>query len=279
MKKNKLDSKEIGLEIGLLVGRCFMNSDDLHYGYWEQDVPVDLLHCSDAQKAYSDLLLSHIPEKAISILDVGSGSGTTAKRLISRGHHVECVSPSSFLSSEIEKKLGEKVKIHKTIFEKLETEKTFDLILFSESFQYVPIEDSLKKCINLLNPHGHILICDFFQKDPTHFTELRGGHPFPRFLEAIEALSIEEIINLDITKETAPTIKILDDFLTQFAGPLKSLINSYLELQYPKISKLVKWKYRERIAKLNRYYFSGKLNAREFLEQKTYRLMLFKKKK
>ena len=72
MKKNKLDSKEIGLEIGLLVGRFFMNSDDLHYGYWDKDIPVDLLHCGDAQKAYSDLLLSHVPESAASILDAVS---------------------------------------------------------------------------------------------------------------------------------------------------------------------------------------------------------------
>ena len=143
MKKKKLDSKEIGLEVGLLIGRYFLQSDDLHYGYWEPDVPVDLLHCAEAQKAYSDLLLKQIPENIKSILDVGSGSGNTAKKLIDRGHQVECVSPSSFLSEEIEKKLGSAVTIYKILFEKLETENTYDMILFSESFQYVPIKKSL----------------------------------------------------------------------------------------------------------------------------------------
>ena len=101
MKKKKLDSKEIGLEVGLLIGRFFLKSDDLHYGYWEPDLPVDLLHCADAQKAYSDLLLKQIPEDIKSILDVGSGSGNTAEKLINRGHLVECVSPSLFLYEEI----------------------------------------------------------------------------------------------------------------------------------------------------------------------------------
>ncbi len=277
MKKKKLDSKEIGLEIGLLISRFFLNSEDLHYGYWEPDTPVDLLHCQVAQKSYSDLLVKQIPENVRSILDVGSGSGNTAKRLLSMGHSVDCVSPSSFLSAEIEKKLGNQVTLYKVLFEKLETVNTYDLILFSESFQYVPIENSLKKCINLLNPSGYILICDFFQKDPSHFTELRGGHPFPKFQDAIQPLPFNKITNIDITAQTAPTIQILDDFLTQFGGPLKSLINSYIENRYPKFSKLLKWKYKKRIEKLNRIYFSGELTAQEFVEQKTYRFILYQK--
>ena len=159
----------------------------------------------------------------------------------------------------------------------METENTYDLILFSESFQYVPIEVSLEKCVNLLNPSGYILICDFFQKDPSHFTELRGGHPFPRFQDAIQSQPFNEIKNLDITEQTAPTIQILDDFLTQFGGPLKSLVNHYLESRYPKFSKIMKWKYKKRIEKLNRIYFSGELTAQEFVEQKTYRFMLYQK--
>lgn len=277
MTKKKLDSKEIGLEIGLLIGRFFLKSDDLHYGYWEAETPVDLLHFSVAQKAYSDLLMSHIPEDVNTVLDVGSGSGNTAQKLISKGHSVECVSPSTFLTEEINEKLGGKVKIYKTLFEKLETKNTYDLILFSESFQYVPIEISLEKCLQLLNPGGHILICDFFQIDASHFTELRGGHPYVRFQNAIKSLPLKKVTDLDITSETAPTIQILDDFLTQFGGPLKSLINSYFKGRYPLFAKLLKWKYRKRIEKLNRIYFSGELTAKEFNEQKTYRLMLFQK--
>ena len=159
----------------------------------------------------------------------------------------------------------------------LKTDNTYDLILFSESFQYVPIKKSLEKCYQLLNPNGYILICDFFQKDPSHFTELRGGHSFPKFQDAIQSSQFKEITNIDVTEQTAPTIQILDDFLTQFGGPLKSMTNFYLENQYPKFSKLLKWKYRKRIKKLNRIYFSGQLTVQEYMEQKTYRFMLYQK--
>ena len=82
--------------------------------------------------------------------------------------------------------------------------------MFSESFQYVPIKKSLEKCYKLLNSNGYILICDFFQKDPSHFTELRGGHSFPRFQNVIQSLKFKEISNIDVTEQTAPTIQILD---------------------------------------------------------------------
>ena len=129
----------------------------------------------------------------------------------------------------------------------------------------------------MLNPYGYVLICDFFQKDPSNFTELRGGHSFPRFQNAIQSLQFKEKSNIDVTEQTAPTIQILDDFLTQFGVPLKSLINFYLENRYPLFSKLLKWKYRKRIEKINRIYFSGKLTAQEFMAQKTYRFMLYQK--
>ena len=32
--KNKVSSKRIGLDIGLAIGRFFLNTEDLHYGYW-----------------------------------------------------------------------------------------------------------------------------------------------------------------------------------------------------------------------------------------------------
>ena len=33
-KKTRVSSQKIGLDIGLVIGRFFMGSEDLHYGYW-----------------------------------------------------------------------------------------------------------------------------------------------------------------------------------------------------------------------------------------------------
>jgi len=33
-KKKKVSSRSVGLDIGLTIGRFFLNTEDLHYGYW-----------------------------------------------------------------------------------------------------------------------------------------------------------------------------------------------------------------------------------------------------
>ena len=38
IKKDKIKSNIIGLDIGLVLGRFFLNTEDLHYGYWPDDV-------------------------------------------------------------------------------------------------------------------------------------------------------------------------------------------------------------------------------------------------
>ena len=153
-KMGKVDSKEVGLEIGLLLTRFFFNSEDLHFGYWPDGTPTDMSTISKAQTNHSNLIFSHIPDGVKNILDVGSGSGELAKKLIDKGYSVDCVSPSSFLSDTIQSKLPPQSTLYRTTLEDLETAHRYDLIIFSESFQYVNIQSGLSKCDQLLK-HQH----------------------------------------------------------------------------------------------------------------------------
>ena len=100
MKDKKTLSREIGLEIGMICGKHFLNVEHLHYGYWTKDLKVELASLPAAQKNYTDFLMSNIPDGVKSILDVGCGMGHTAKRLTEAGYTVDCVSPSSFLAQQ-----------------------------------------------------------------------------------------------------------------------------------------------------------------------------------
>ena len=44
-------------------------------------------------------------------------------------------------------------------------DKSYDLILCSESFQYLLLEKSISKIKQYLNREGYLLICDFFKRD------------------------------------------------------------------------------------------------------------------
>ena len=273
----KIDSKTIGLDIGLLIGRFFMDTEDLHYGYWPDDKTATAQNFAEAQHRHSQLIIDHIPEGVRSILDVGSGSGNLAKKLLGHGYEVDCVIPSEFLADNVRKKLDDRSTVHVCGFENLETEKTYDLILFSESFQYVKLGFSIDKIMEMLSSGEHLMICDFFQKDVPGKSPLGGGHKWIKFEEKISSVPLTKFTDLDITEETAPTNDLLDKFVTQVLGPVKSMSGEYLDSNYPKLTSFLKWKYQKRINKINRVYFTGQLTGANFIKHKTYRLLLFQK--
>ena len=273
----KVDSKEIGLEIGLLIGRFFFKTDDLHYGYWPDGLEIDVTNLARAQEYHSRFIISHIPAGTETILDVGAGAGDFARELLQEGYEVDCVSPSSFLSRQLQEKLGDACHLYTCKYEDLKTDKRYDLILFSESFQYVNAKKALRQSVVLLREAGHILICDFFRTDAKGRNPLPGGPRFSTFLNVIADYPVETIKDIDITKETAPTIEILDNFLREVARPVSNLSAEYLRDNYPRLMKLLRWKYRKRFNKLDTRYLSGKMSAEAYLKHKTYRLLLYRK--
>ena len=165
--------------------------------------------------------------------------------------------------------------IHLCKFEELETTIPYDLILFSESFQYVRLIESVQKIENLLSPNGHLLICDVFHKNVPGKSSMRGGHRWDYFEEAIQNSQLKLVKDLDITEETAPTYDFLNQLLTDVAGPIADMSGTYLNDKYPKLAKLVKWKFRNKLDRINRVWFSGELTGENFIKFKSYRLFDF----
>ena len=111
-KRTKVSSQRIGLDIGLAVGRFFLNTEDLHYGYWPNSKEANVQNLAEAQEAHSQLIIDHIPDKTKNILDVGSGSGNLALKLLNLNYNVDCVVPSQFLANQISSKLNDRGSIH-----------------------------------------------------------------------------------------------------------------------------------------------------------------------
>ena len=272
----KVSPNEIGLEIGLVLSRFFLNTEHLHFGYWPDGLNVNLDNLKEAQDYHSNQILESIPEGVKTILDVGSGSGGLAEKLVSKNYTVECVSPSEYLSDAIESKLKSSVIVHRNTFEKLKTEKKYDLVLFSESFQYVNIKKSLKKIPHAVHDKGHLLICDFFRQPGTGTKPLGGGHDWKVFQESLESCSFTELVNKDITKETARTYDLISQIINEVADPVRSLSAKYLDSQYPKGMKLLRWYFDKKIKRINRIYLSGNMTGEMFNNLKTYRVLLYR---
>ncbi|MBN2313033.1 MAG: class I SAM-dependent methyltransferase [Sedimentisphaerales bacterium] len=276
-QKKKVSSREVGLKIGWLCGEYFLKMEHLHYGYWPDDLDVDITHLRLAQEEYVKFLTSHIPEGVKTILDVGCGAGRVARKLISMGYQVECVSPSPYLTEQARQSVGDQCRIFNCKYQHMETDKRYDLIMFVESFQYISLLKALKQTARFLNPGGHMLICDVFKKDMKEEGKQKGGHLLSSFFTHVEACPFKLIEDIDITEQTAPTVDLLNDALVNVGKPVMDSINEFLADRYPTIHKLVTWKFRDDLDKIDKKYFGGKRAAEQFKQFKSYRLLLYRK--
>ena len=274
---DKFNSKAIGLDVGLLIGKFFMDTEELHYGYWPDDKTVTAQNFSQAQDRHSQLIIDNIPGTVKHILDVGSGSGSLAKKLTALGYQVDCVIPSEFLAEKIQENVHPSSKIYTSKFEELEISDKYDLILFSESFQYVKLNISINKILSILDKNGYLLICDVFHKNVSGISPMRGGHRLDLFENEIEKTELIKKTDIDITLETAPTWDFLNQFLNEVAIPISDMSHSYVTYKYPKLIKFMKWKFRNRIDKITKVWLSNELTGANFAKFKSYRLFLYKK--
>ena len=211
MPANKIDTRAIGLDTGLALARWLTGKEHLHYGLWT-GLDVTAGNIGLAQDAYSARLFALLPQRAnLRILDIGGGAGETAKKLIALGHRVEIVVPSAYLAGRCRVNAPQAV-MHECFFENLHSDGGFDLCLFSESFQYIPLAVSLAKARSLLVAGGEILIGDCFRSenfhaDPTYYT-VGGGHPIAAFRQTVAAQPLAIVAEQDITAAVAPSIDL-----------------------------------------------------------------------
>lgn len=275
MSQKKIDTRELGLSASLILGAYFFKTEDLHYGYWPDDLEVAIENFTHAQKQHSDFIISHIPANVRSVLDVGCGAGTLAARLIENGYSVDCVSPSSVLTEKTKLKIGPESRIYETKFRYIDTKKRYDLLLFSESFQYVKLPHAIDKAREILNEGGHLLICDFFKTDAPGKSALSGGHRLSTFYSMMTEKPFKLVKDIDITEQTAPNLQLINEMLQQVGKPLWNLLFMTVERKYSLLSKFLKWKYKKKIDRINRRYFSGERNEDNFKIFKSYRLLLY----
>ena len=269
-------TKELGLEAFHRFLKFALKSEHLHYGRFEPDIPAEFANFGKAQDRYLQRLVEIIPAGVKTVLDVGCGSGKTVEHLIEKGYAVDCVSPGTVLTAIVAERLAGRAQIYRGKFEDVAIPAHYDLVLFSESLQYVPLPLALQKSISLLNPGGHILVSDFFHRDLAGDTPIRGGHSYARWRETYSVFPLEILVEQDITAETAPLYDIATAFTQGVVKPTWDTGFMAASMRWPILTKIGRWVLRKQIEKMEKYRLSSSRNAAEFRRAKIYKVYLFR---
>ena len=276
-------------ELGLVLAQQILGVDDLHYGLWDADLELKLSNLAVAQQRYTDFLIAALPSAQpgpVRVLDIGCGTGYVLGQLLERGYLADGLVPSASLAKLVRKQQQKHADRPSHLFEcrfedfpVQENAQKYDVALFSESFQYIPMDVSISILEKILKPGGMLVICDFFKTE--HHGDggpgdgsFGGGHPMVEFYRMIATTKFSLVRDEDITARVSPNLQLVNDLLLNTIKPAGLTIDRYLTDNYPKLSWLIHKLLRKKLERLNYKYFAGNRSRETFERYKTYHLLV-----
>ena len=282
-----MDSKEFGL----VAAQQLFKIEDIHYGFWKDGEEATLNNWKQAQEDHTDFLFKHlfehIEDKNTShMLDIGCGVGFTTKKLLELGYNIDGLVPYQWMAEYASNLVSNLKKdhtgrIYECKFEDFQLNKKliqYQLAFFSESFQYVKLDESFQILDQILTDNGRVIIFDFFKKDNVEgVSPLGGGHKLNDFYNIVEKYDYNILSDIDVTQNLSPNLKLVNEVLVDRLLPFSDTLNKFLSTRYPKVYRFLKWVLRKKISKLT-FKYSEDRNEENFIKFKSYRLIVLSKK-
>lgn len=265
------------IDWGLKFYRDVLKLDSLHFGYWEAADELTLENMRRAQDRYTEHLKDLIPDGVKKILDSGCGAGVVARRLKDSGYDVTGITPDEYQATLFARRNPD-IDFRRTRLEDFRAAAPYDLVLFSESFQYVGLAAALDKCLEVLKDGGYIIISDYFRK--TREPYYRTCHVESDFLEAVAQRSLTILETRDITDKAAPTLSLGARIYSEYALPTLEIITGYAAERHPLLSRLLAALFYFPLKKVRGYLYermTDKVDAAKFRRLMTYKVFVLKK--
>lgn len=198
----------------------------LQYGLFERDDES----IAEAQERSTDLLLSRLPPPPARILDVGVGLGTTLARLLRTGHDAEGITPDSGQIAMLNERHGNHLCVWPTPFQQFTTERTYDVLIFQESSQYIEAQELFDRARGLA---PRVIVLDEFALRDVPFAG--ALHRLDDFLDAARLAGFALTQEEDVSAKAAPTI----DYFTRRLPRFRQTLISDLGLTEQQIDELI----------------------------------------
>lgn len=192
---------------------------NLHYGWFDdQSEPI-----ASAQARATREFLSLLPTAPTRILEVGSGLGTTLSLLLQRGHDASGLTPDGSQIAFMRERYGPGFPVCESRFEDLGTpEKKFDLVLFQESGQYIPVQQLFACAAQQLRPGGRIVMCDEVMMGDSELGE--SLHSVKQMKEVAEQYGFSLSDEADQSARAAHTVDKILAATSRYRGDLIDLL-------------------------------------------------------
>jgi MPBQ/MSBQ methyltransferase len=242
----------------------------LHYGWFAEPVSVGdgLEELRRGQAAFTAEVVKLVPPEAKRVLDVGTGRGETARALGANGAEVVTLSPDRNQGRWLAREPHPKVAFVPSRFEDFDsrTGAAFDVVVFSESSNYVAMDNLLAHSAALTGPQGSLVIAAPFlrRKSSAVYQDM---HPLSELYARLEQSPWRLRKELDFTENVAPTLRIGRRLLQRRVVPSARAIDGYLAEHGPLPLRMLGWlfrSYRRRGLALLEYELPTLLDERAF---------------
>lgn len=178
----------------------------LHYALFDREGES----IGAAQERSTALLLERLPPPPASILEVGIGLATTLDRLTALGYAAEGITPDEKQITMVRARFGDRLRVHCAPFETFEPGRTFDVVMFQESSQYIDSEALFARAETLA---PRVIVLDEFALRPL---DPPGLHSLESFLAAAARHAFAVIEDVDLSSKAAPTVQYFLDRIPRY---------------------------------------------------------------
>jgi MPBQ/MSBQ methyltransferase len=217
----------------------------LHYGYWEKlptsNDDLTLANFRIAQANYIKHLAAFIPNEVKYILDVGCGIGGNSIYLMDKGFAIEGLAPDRLQQQKYLSNTKGESDFHLSRFEDFQSSSKYDLVLLSESSQYIDAKDIAEGAAKILVSNGYVLLSDMMLLDENYQTGIYSNcRLLPELNQAMTNAGFELVRSEDISDKVRPSLDLYVYIFKTFGLTAINYFSNLVSIAVPPIYALLK---------------------------------------